>query len=298
MGYFPLFCVFAVGVLVFHAETARIHVIEGEKAEPHSHPWMLSIGDLEGKHHCGASLLRSSCMEEESDVILTAAHCLPECWEQTDGTSTERVRTVKAGSHMQSEKEDGEVDRIITIAGCRIIFSESCNWDLDIAVAKLDRPIRFSETIQPIDLPRLGEAGGVIYSAESHRCKFAGWGYTETGNQSDALMELEVNPTSSFCKQVDERFDHTVLICAERMSASPSGSNGTACGYDAGSPLVCSSSLEGTGRMVQHGIVSGPPSEELPCGSPTVLVRVHYHVPWIEMHKEMICATQPTNPEM
>lgn len=61
------------------APPRQIRIVGGEVAKPHSWPWQVSIRE-EGlramRHRCGGSLLRASPYREETDLVLTAAHCV------------------------------------------------------------------------------------------------------------------------------------------------------------------------------------------------------------------------------
>lgn len=52
-----------------------LDVHNGQEAEAHSHPWLLRLMIGE-KFHCGASLISISDHLNESDIAITAAHCV------------------------------------------------------------------------------------------------------------------------------------------------------------------------------------------------------------------------------
>lgn len=50
-------------------------IVGGGEARPHSIPWIVSLRKWK-KHFCAGTLIRVSEQKEESDIILTAAHCM------------------------------------------------------------------------------------------------------------------------------------------------------------------------------------------------------------------------------
>lgn len=53
-------------------------IIGGITAKPHSWPWQVSLRRENGaRHFCAGTILRVSDDQEESDIVLTAAHCIP-----------------------------------------------------------------------------------------------------------------------------------------------------------------------------------------------------------------------------
>lgn len=50
-------------------------ILGGHEAVPHSWPWTVSLRESNGFHFCGATLLLSD-KSDESDTLLTAAHCM------------------------------------------------------------------------------------------------------------------------------------------------------------------------------------------------------------------------------
>lgn len=52
-------------------------IVGGMEARPHSMPWIVSLQmPLVNYHFCGGTLIRVNPTKEESDIVITAAHCL------------------------------------------------------------------------------------------------------------------------------------------------------------------------------------------------------------------------------
>lgn len=50
-------------------------IVGGSTAAPHSWPWMVSL-KTSMTHFCGSTIIRIADDQDESDIVLTAAHCL------------------------------------------------------------------------------------------------------------------------------------------------------------------------------------------------------------------------------
>jgi len=260
------------------------HVVVGTEAEPHSHPWSLSLRTFLG-HQCGASLLRVPCMSTGSIIVLTAAHCVDNYYTSGTGSGFKGL-TVKAGEHKIAKKEKGEEIRRVVKAQSHK-FNRDTAYDNDIAVLKLDRPIEFSESIQGIELPKNKDG-----SFDS--CTIAGWGATSLTNKANVLRELNVTVNRSPCETEDYKrkmkeegdsdfeyeYKDDIMMCADRKPSGSSNTSGTFCDGDSGSPLAC---RQGE-HIVQEGVAS---STTKLCDGPTIFTRVSAYVPWI---KEQVTA--------
>lgn len=56
-------------------ENSRNRIINGDDAVAHSWPWVVSVRYF-GKHVCGGSLIPVLPGLDESDIVMTAAHCV------------------------------------------------------------------------------------------------------------------------------------------------------------------------------------------------------------------------------
>jgi len=250
------------------------HIPAGNEAKPHSHPWILSLQFGEG-HSCGASLIRVSCMENKSDVVLTAAHCLE------DETISNAV--VKAGEHSFSKIEFGEQQRKVKKIAIHEAYTRKSPFDNDVALIQLDNAIAFSKTIQPVDLPPYKSR-----LATDTVCTFAGWGYIRIPNGMpfpddlelpDMLQELDVVENRTVCESYKKHNNYRddLMICAVRHSTGPNNTFSTGCKRDSGGPLVCKQG----DHAVQYGVVSGDGGNG-GCNTAVIFARVSTYTEWIK----------------
>lgn len=260
---------------VVYAAGIRVHIINGTDAKPHAYPFMLSITDY-GMHKCGASLLTTPCMNGSSDIVLTAAHCIKQV--------RMHAKKIKAGKHARAGLETGEQERNITWYKRHEFNKQKTDHKNDIAVIKLNRPIKFTETIQPIDISKAADE-----LAPDSSCKIIGWGYADVSGEGEfpqVLQELQVNPTSSFCAKHKYHYYDEVMLCVERKTSNPSEGAATGCYMDSGGPMICKK----RDRWIQYGIISSPGDTSGRCDGPIILTRVSGYTKWIEEQiKEFGC---------
>jgi len=243
------------GQVPFGPPTQSLHILGDETEAPlHSVPWIVSLRDTSGNHFCGGSLLRIG-PQDESDIIVTAAHCLPL-----------GIAKVHLGAHYRSRMVEGEiaVGQIQTIK--HHDYDPFEKREPDIAVVKLARPISFSKTIQPICLPCQTER-----IPDGTMLVVAGWGQrTYGGNYSEELRRVVVPIVGEeSCQQNYAGLNATSTLCAGEAGKD-------SCDQDSGGPLYF---REARGR-VMHGVVSRGNG----CGKhgfPGLYVRVSTYVEWI-----------------
>jgi len=226
---------------------ARQRIINGNKAKPHSIPWIINLRYTVFKHHCGAALIRVSDTAEQSDIILTAAHCLDD---ERDISGIEVV----AGTHYKTSRVPGEVS--VRIA--EQVFHP--NGGSDFVIVKLTKPIKFSRTIQPICLPEQNETlpfgtAGIA----------AGWG--DVGeHQGDADVELQrVVLKTAKCS-------NKLRICNRQLHRN-------VCDGDSGGPFF----FAGKKGYTLHGIAATVGGSGCEGTNPAGLhVRVSLFIDWIQ----------------
>jgi len=156
-------------------------VVGGERARPHSIPWIVSVqrGFGKGKRHfCGGTLIRVNENIDETDIVITASHCNEEGW-------TPNLIQIVAGAH-DLNKPDDQVQAVEAS-----VFEVHENYDPenmtnDIAILKLAKPIKFTESVQPACLPVSGQR----FPTNEYRL-VAGWGLTQEANESSAAAILQ-----------------------------------------------------------------------------------------------------------
>jgi len=235
-------------------------IVGGVEARANSMPWIVSLRRL-GNHACGGTLLRVNG-KDESDIVLTAAHCM-----------TRSDFDVVLGAHY-ARTRTGKGEEKVKIA--QVVIHPSYNNPgksaNDVALLKLAQPIKFGLRIQPACLPAQNEnapdgTNGIV----------AGWGnLRETGGDRDpeALNQVVVPIVSSeLCRKFyGDKLMTEFLLCAGYVQGKKD-----ACQGDSGGPYV----LEGKNGYTLHGVVSWGSG----CArqrSPGVYARVSNYVDWIQ----------------
>jgi secreted trypsin-like serine protease len=276
----------------------------GNPANAHDYPWLLNVINNTIKpvtrknHFCGAALLRVKDGIENSDMVLTAAHCIMQkiCVERDMFGCTKQKYILKytnkeelaiiAGNHHLDTNDKGEQ----TLAIAKMLYyNEGKLSDDDIAIIKLSSPIHFTETIQPIDISEKGEM-----TKDGRNCTIAGWGDVIGGTTPNKLQHLNVTIRSEkTCKEklariIGLNYDHRRYLCAGSTSEDMTG----VCGGDSGSPLVCKSN----NKWTAYGVVSS--GEKTKCGDgtkPAVYTRISAYTDWIEKQIRTMSSLWPKN---
>nr|XP_020459840.1 complement factor D-like [Monopterus albus] len=264
-----LFVTAAVLVVALISQSEGI--IGGREAAPHSRPYMASIQMPEGEkmiHECGGFVIADQW-------VMTAAHCLP---------TGPNGRIVVLGVHSLSEPEETQQTFDILELHNHPDFSVS-NYDNDIALIKLDRPINVSEAVKAVEFLR---AGGVNPDTNAE-VDTAGWGSLDNlGSRPDKLKEVVIevmNPAR--CKRGDyfgRKFTDN-MICAHKVCPDPCDQpykKEDSCDGDSGGPLL------------YNGIVVGITSNGgKKCGlikKPGIYTIISHYTEWIDN----TMAVQPT----
>jgi len=261
------------------------HIIKGRPVNEHSWPWVVPISAVFRKwtgHICGSSLLRVRDHLEESDIVLTAAHCVTNrIGGHLEKLNADRL-TLIAGQHSLNVYEVGEQER----EGAEIRFHRqyrpSPDTFNDIALIKLDKPVKFTDTIRPICLPKQGAPIPI-----DKTCVALGWGRTSPDffskqQTAEVLQQLRVPVQSaSICASAwgrdypaNEVYKEDQMICAgvtENVTAS-------VCRGDSGGPLACQ---ETDGTWTVYGVVSFTGHITCLGREPPVFARVSNYVDWI-----------------
>jgi len=239
----------------------------------------LIVNSGQGQMLCGGSLLRVKDNVEATDIVLTAAHCVVR--ENTMANNPQALPatgfTIVAGNHRHDSKERYEEIR----QGAAVKFHPGFKMtpytggNNDVAVIKLNSPIKFNEAVRPICLPQLGSP-----IPSSQICVAAGWGRNNSRNPNESPLALQqlvlpVHPAATCARSWQGAYKEDQMICAGSLQAQ-SG----VCQGDSGGMLACRQS---DGHWVQYGATSwGVGGGFLEANKPALFARVSSYVDWIK----------------
>ncbi|XP_020797847.1 serine protease SP24D [Drosophila serrata] len=225
-------------------------IVGGVDAGKNQFPHQISLRNG-GSHSCGGSILSRT-------YILTAAHCVTN--EDSDGkyvaVAAERL-TVRSGSN--DRFSGGILSQV-----AEVIFHENYgNFENDIALLRLDTPLIYSASIQPIALP-------TVDTPVDANIIISGWG--RLWHQGDLPRYLQYNTLKSISTELCDEligFDFPGELCLIHEE-----DNG-ACNGDSGGPAIYNGEVVGIAGFVVGG-----------CGSnyPDGYARVYYFREWIRKY--------------
>ncbi|XP_016954426.1 serine protease SP24D-like [Drosophila biarmipes] len=242
-------------VLTVHSAPGKLNgrVVGGEDAAKAQFPHQVSLRNA-GSHSCGGSILTRN-------FILTAAHCVSD--EDANHVITPIAAdrfTIRAGSN--DRFSGGVLHQVAEV----IVHEGYGNFLNDVALLRLETPLIFSSSIQPIDLPTADTPADVDVI-------ISGWGRIK--HQGDLPRYLQFNTLKSIStEQCEELIDFGFEgeLCLLHVV-----DNG-ACNGDSGGPAVYNNQLVGVAGFVVGG-----------CGStyPDGYARVFYFKDWIKQHSDV-----------
>lgn len=226
-----LACVIAVCIA---SPRKQVRVIGGKDTVIARHPYQVSVETYGVGHACGGSLI-------ETDIVLTAAHCLQ--------------RNIKPGSilvRLGSDTRDAggivsQVAAYINHEGYNALGNAN-----DVAVIRLASPVTLGKTIQTIPLSESTPAPGTD-------AVVTGWGTMNATEKvvPTTLQELTVT-TMSNEKCASDEFKYGTVLKDMMLCASTPGKD--ACQGDSGGPLTSDGKLIGVvswGRYCAHSKYPG-----------------------------------------
>ncbi|XP_064029161.1 transmembrane protease serine 5 [Pogoniulus pusillus] len=219
-------------------------------------PWQVSL--YQGsQHHCGGSVVAP-------EWIVTAAHCVHSS--RPLPASPWRVLAGMVSHSSVGQQAGVPVQKVIS----HPLYNGS-SLDYDIALLKLQGPLRFSDAIRAVCLPPLQQD-----LLQGTQCWVSGWGYTrpDQGQVAGTLKEALVPLIGT--KRCNSSCMYRGELSARMLCAGHPQGRVDACQGDSGGPLVCQDKL--TWRLV--GIVSWGQGCAEP-NRPGVYTNVAQLLPWI-----------------
>uniref|UniRef100_A0A6M2DZI1 Putative trypsin-like serine protease n=1 Tax=Xenopsylla cheopis TaxID=163159 RepID=A0A6M2DZI1_XENCH len=228
-------------------------MIAGENAQVGEFPHQVSIR-YQGKHICGGAIIHKS-------YILTAAHCVY-------NKDREKFTVVSGTIYLSKGGQEHIIDKI----QCHKKYSRRTTEN-DIAIIKLQKPIRFNKFQYPIQLTR-------NYSKRNVDGVVSGWGKIVYPAKSypNNLQKLSMTTISN--KKCRDRYENDAkkilpgMICA--YSNNEYAKHKGVCQGDSGGPLV----KQGNNKLELIGVASWV-WKYCAQGKPDVFTSVFYYQNWI-----------------
>ncbi|CAH1784007.1 unnamed protein product, partial [Owenia fusiformis] len=210
-----------------------------KRKNPYIWSWMVYIV-IRG-YNCGGSIISPR-------HVLTVAHCL-----QAFPGQSSKLKSVRivAGRQNLMKKSDNEQKREVKRSNIFIHkdYQDSYYQNNDIAILVLDEPLFITKYVAPVLLPSSNKE-----NIDDLLCRVTGWGLTENGIYSDALLEIQIK------KQKCDLPTYALgLVNADTMFCAHKLGRDT-CSGDSGGPYMCKqpSKIEDgkvvPGKWVQYGI--------------------------------------------
>ncbi|KAJ8718947.1 hypothetical protein PYW07_016503 [Mythimna separata] len=241
-------------------EASRI--VGGVETAVNEFPWVARLS-YHNKFYCGGSLINDR-------YVLTAAHCVKAfMW---------FMIKVTLGEHNRCNTTHRPVTRfVVQLVAHNFSFN---NFRDDIAVLKLNKPVRVTDTVKPVCLPKNDDK---VYTGV--KAIAAGWGTVAEGkNHSCYLQEVELPILSNeACRNA--KYTPNMIGDGMLCAGYPDKGNKDTCQGDSGGPLSAERSDK---RHEQLGVVSWGIGCGRP-GYPGVYTRVTKYLDWIRNHVNTGC---------
>ncbi|NXX79448.1 TMPS2 protease, partial [Urocolius indicus] len=196
--------------------SAMNRIVGGTVATLGQWPWQVSL-HVQGTHVCGGSIITPQW-------IVTAAHCV-------EGQLSEAYRwKVYAGILNQGEMLLGTGYKVQLVISHPDYDTDS--KDNDVALMKLETPLSFTDTVQPVCLPNPG-----MMFQTNQECWISGWGAEyqggKTSNNLNYAMVQLIEYSTCNSVSVYNGMVLPTMICAGYLEGGVDSCQG-----DSGGPLV------------------------------------------------------------
>uniref|UniRef100_A0A5S6QWF7 Peptidase S1 domain-containing protein n=1 Tax=Trichuris muris TaxID=70415 RepID=A0A5S6QWF7_TRIMR len=234
-------------------------IVGGIVAPPNAFPWQALIQrTFPSLVTCGGSLIQLDKSRNDSDLVLTAAHCLYDkdrnVW--IDSTNI----TVILGAYNRLNPYE-HTRQVFPVQDYLAHSYHPHATENDIAVLKLQSTARHAAVINPICVPQRKD-----FLPLGTTCLTSGWGIANT---MDSFGALRMTYLSVALREIcgDTPLRHPYEICTRNF-----GLRGI-CHGDSGSPLMCLHE----GRYFIFGIATWVTQ----CGDVSAFTDVSYYSDWI-----------------
>ncbi|XP_066595020.1 ovochymase-like [Prorops nasuta] len=253
-------------------------IFGGNKTGVFDYPWMAliayNVGKPEKEFRCGGTILNKR-------YILTAAHCV------TGLPEGMALAGVRIGDHDLGTERDCDRDADDVEVTCAERYQDfevdtvhfhpgytRTRLHNDIALIRLRTEADFRpKNARPICMP-IGPGATI----SQKKVTVTGWGATELGPRSQALLYVLLKPVPN--EECAESYKRVSQIWYKQMCAG--GKSGKdSCLGDSGGPLQAAGSYNKSVRYIQYGIVSFGLRSCGTEGFPGVYTRVPYYLDWI-----------------
>ncbi|XP_028416289.1 transmembrane protease serine 3-like [Dendronephthya gigantea] len=193
--------------------TSSSRIVGGSNALSGQWPWQVSVF-YKGGHWCGGSII-------DNEWIVSAAHCFH------DDRNTANYK-ITVGDH--DLRYSSRYEQVVPIE--RLIIHDDYDpnsQDNDIALLKLETPIKYNSRALPVCLPSSNLPAGT-------QCWVTGWGALEEDGHGPAILQQAKVPLVSKqdCGYVYGSLTSSMLCAGYHTGKIDS------CQGDSGGPLVCS----------------------------------------------------------
>ncbi|KAL7639918.1 UNVERIFIED_CONTAM: hypothetical protein RMT77_009331 [Armadillidium vulgare] len=243
---------------------AQFRIIGGKYANINEYPWQVAL-IYKQKFFCGGALISDR-------HVLTASHCV-------FGSFYGGIHNLSISLGDHDLKTKNETENLLL--GVRRV-----NWNLhyssdttenDIAILELERPVEFSYSILPVNLPT-----DLTNSYSMQNATVTGWGRNSLrSKRTSSVLKKYTAPVDDIDTCVKSWTPYPAISAIKGMHLCLNVTYGTPCHGDSGGPLV--SCNNGT-RCTLIGVVSFGFPLCRNVGLPAVFTRVTTYKRWIDLN--------------